>query len=148
MKYLVGTQELCLTLKTDKTSIIKWYVDAAFAVHSDFKLPTGKKLTTGRGSIISMSQKQKLYTKISTEVELVGADDESSLISWTKLFLEAQGYKAKQNILYQDNIITILLQENVKNSLSKRTRHLNFKTFFPCGSGRNPQSQFEPYFYS
>ena len=45
-------------------------------------------------------------------------------------FLEAQGYKAEQNILYQDNKITILLQENSKNSSSKRSRHLNIRYVF------------------
>ena len=52
--------------------------------------------------------------KSRTEAKLVGADDASSLILWTKIFLEAQRYKVKQNILYQDNKSTILLQETVK----------------------------------
>ena len=34
----------------------------------------------GKGAIIIVSQKQKLNTKISTEAELVGADDTSGLI--------------------------------------------------------------------
>ena len=49
---------------------------------------------------------------------------------WTKLFLEAQGYNVKQNILYQDNKSTILLEQNGKRSSSKRTRHLNIRYFF------------------
>jgi hypothetical protein len=44
---------------------------------------------------------------------LVGADDDGLvLISWTKLFLEDQGYSVKENILHQDNKSIILLQEN------------------------------------
>ena len=39
--------------------------------------------------IVSVSKKQKLNTKSSTEAELVGTDDASSLILWTKIFLEA-----------------------------------------------------------
>ena len=45
------------------------------------------------------SQKQKLNTCSSTEAELVGADDASGSILWTKYFVETQGYKVKKNIL-------------------------------------------------
>ena len=66
-------------------------------------------MTFGRGAIQSLSRKQKLNTKSSTEAELVGADDASTMILWTRLFLEQQGYPIDQNILYQDNKSTILL---------------------------------------
>ena len=58
----------------------------------------------------------------STEAELVGADDMSVMILWTKLFMEAQGYAITENILYQDNKSTILLEKNGESSSSKRTR--------------------------
>jgi hypothetical protein len=73
---------------------------------------------------------RKLNTRSSTEAELVGADDASNLIFWTKLFLEAQGYVIDKNILYQDNKATISLQENGKKSSSKRTRTLNIRYFY------------------
>ena len=66
-----------------------------------------------KGEVVSMSHK-KLNTKISTEAELVGENEVSSLILRNKLFLDAQVYKVKKNILYQDNKSTILLQENGK----------------------------------
>ena len=47
-----------------------------------------------------------------------------------KLFLEAQGYGIKKNILYQDNKSTILLEQNGRKSSGKRTRHLNIRYFF------------------
>ena len=67
-----------------------------------------------KGAIISMSRKKKLNAKISTEYELVVAGDAPSLILWTKLFMEPQGYTLKTRILYQDNKSTILLQVNSK----------------------------------
>lgn len=130
MRYLAGTTEMVMTLSADKTRSTKWHADAAFAVHPDFKSHTGATLTMGKGSVVSTSRKQKLNTKSSTEAELVAADDISGMILWTKLFLEAQGYGIKNNILYQDNKSTILLQENGKKSSSKRTRHLNIRYFF------------------
>jgi hypothetical protein len=105
-------------------------VDAAFAVHPDFKSHTGGVMTFGGGAAQSISRKQKLNTRSSTESELVGADDLSVMILWTKLFMEEQGYKIVQNILCQDNKSTILLEENGKRSSSKRTRALNIRYFF------------------
>ena len=78
-------------------------MDAAFAVHADFKSHTGMTMTTGQGTIMSMSWKQKLNTKCSTTAELVGADDATTMMLWTKLFMEEQGYKIEKNVLYQDN---------------------------------------------
>jgi len=87
-------------------------------------------MTLGRGCILNGSRKQKLNTRSNTEAELVGADDMSQLIFWTKLFMEAQGYEIQHNILYQDNKSTILLLENGKSSSSKRTRALNIHCFY------------------
>ena len=130
MKYLNGTREKVLTLSIDNLRVIKWYVDASFAVHPDFKSHTGATMTMGRGAIISSSRKQKLNTRSSTESELVGVDDIIVLILWTKLFLDWMGYVVEKNILYQDNKSSILLEQNGKKSSSKRTRALNIRYLF------------------
>jgi hypothetical protein len=130
LKYLNNTKDIKLTLGADDLTIIKWYVDAAFGVHTDFKSHTGGIMTFGEGAIQSISRKQKLNTRSSTKAELVGADDAATLILWTKLFLEEQGYNVEKNILYQDNKSTILLENNGKRSSSKRTRALNIRYFF------------------
>ena len=133
MNYLNGTtRELRLTLSADNLHCIKWWVDASFAVHPDFKSHTGAvmKFGDGEGAVQSISRKEKLNTKSSTESELVGADDVSVMILWTKLFLEEQGYEIEKNILYQDNKSAILLETNDKKSSGKRTRALNIRYFF------------------
>ena len=79
---------------------------------------------------ITISRKQKLNTKSSTESELVGVDDISTMILWTKLFMEAQGYDIQKNILYQDNKSAIILENNGKRSSSKRTQVFNIHYFF------------------
>ena len=68
--------------------------------------------------------------KSSTTAELVGADDASTLILWTKLFLEHQGYSIDMNILYQDNNSAILLENNGRKSIGKQSRALNVRYFF------------------
>jgi hypothetical protein len=130
MKYCNGTRNDKLVLSTDDLHVIKWYVDAAFAVHPDLKSHTGAIMSYGGGAAQSISRKQKLNTRSSTEAELVGADDVAIMIMWTKLFMEAQGYNIEKNILYQDNKSTILLENNGKRSSSKRTRALNIRYFF------------------
>ena len=89
MKYLNGTKHKVLTLGAEDLRVIKWYVDAAFAVHPDFKSHTGGAMTFGQGAVQNISRKQKLNTKSSTDAELVAADDISVMVLWTKLFLEA-----------------------------------------------------------
>jgi len=130
MVFLSETRNDELILSADRLDIIHWFVDTAFAVHPDFKSHTSGAMTLGRGCILNGSRKQKLNTRSSTEAELVGADDMSQLIFWTKLFMEAQGYEIKHNVLYQDNKSTILLLENGKSSSTKRTRALNIRYFY------------------
>ena len=77
----------------------------------------------------SISTKQKLNTSSSTTSELVGVDQVLPMVMWTPLFLEAQGYKVKNNIVYQDNKSMILLEKNGKRSSGKRTRVLNIRYF-------------------
>ena len=55
-------------------------------------------MTFGKGVIQSDSRKQKLNTKSSTKSELVGADNVSVMILWTRLFMEVQGYNIDKNI--------------------------------------------------
>ena len=51
----------------------------------------------------------------------MATDDVLTLILWTKLFMEEQGYEVKKNILFQDNKSAILLENNGKLSSTKRT---------------------------
>jgi hypothetical protein len=130
LEYINGTREDVLRLSAESLHVIKWYVDASFAVHPDFKSHTGATMTFGNGAPITMSRKQKLNTRSSTEAELVGADDAINQMLWTRLFMEAQGYAIKENILHQDNKSAILLEKNGKRSSSKRTRAINIRYFF------------------
>ena len=84
----------------------------------------------GRGAITSISRKQGMNTRSSTEAELVAADKVVGPMLWTLQFLEAQGYGVKENILYQDNRSAMLLENNGQKSAGKRSQHLNIQFFF------------------
>jgi hypothetical protein len=87
-------------------------------------------MTLGKGVMQSIARKQKMNVQSSTEGKLVAVDDAATMILWTKLFLEAQGYNVDKNIVYQDNKSAILLETNGKKSSGKQTRALNIRYFF------------------
>ena len=130
MSYLQVTRNEMLTLKADSEYIVKWWVDASFAVHPDMRSHTGAIMTLGQGAIQSISTKQKVNTRSLTEAELVAVDNTIAQILWTKKILKAQGVSIKDRILYQDNQSTILLAKNGRASAGKHMRHLNIRYFF------------------
>jgi hypothetical protein len=130
MKWLKQTRKDCLTLRSDGTRRARWYADASFAIHADYRSHTGVACTLGQGSFNNISRKQGINTRSSTEAELVTADEAIGPMLWTGHFLEAQGYPLKENILYQDNRSAILLETNGRKSAGKRSRHLNIRYFF------------------
>ena len=130
LHYLRDSRHSSLTLEADAMNVIQWWVDASFATHPNCRSHTGATLSFGKGSVYSMSSKQKLNTRSSTKAELVGINDVLSMILWTQLFLEAQGYKATNNILHQDNESTIKLARNGRRSSSKQTRHIEVRYYF------------------
>jgi hypothetical protein len=119
-----------LILSANGSGILKWWVEALFAVHPNMRGHSGGGLSLGRGFPIVSSTKQNLNTLSSTETEIVGADDFMRAICWTRYFMKAQGYDVKYNVLFQDNKRSILLEKNVKASRNKRTKHINIMYFF------------------
>ena len=60
----------------------------------------------------------------------MGINDVMSMVLWTRLFLEAQGYHVTDNILHQDNESTIKLAKNGRRSSSKQTQHIEVRYYF------------------
>ena len=112
MKYLQGTRSLPLTLRVEDDAKLQWWIDASYAVHPNMRGHTGATMSMGKGSVFSGSWKQKMVTRSSTESEIVGVHDVLPQILWTKMFLEAQGFSIAANVLYQDNLSSILLEKN------------------------------------
>ena len=83
-----------------------------------------------KGYFISTSTKQRLNNRSSTETELVAADDLMPHLCWTNYLLECQGYNINSTAMYQDNQSEILLENNGRASISKRTEHLNIIYIF------------------
>jgi len=119
LRFLKRTKEDVLTLEAGEDVKIEWHLDAAFAVHPDFKSHTGATMTLGKGSIQSASTKQKVNTRSSTEAGLVSTDDILPKVLWTKRFLGHQGLRITDNVVYRDNQSSMKLEANGKASSGK-----------------------------
>ena len=56
-KYVRGTKDLPLILGSDKSGILKWYIDGSHEVHPTIRGHTGEGLIMGRGSPILVLRK-------------------------------------------------------------------------------------------
>ncbi len=130
MNFLKATENDVPRLYADDTQTIKWYVDAAFAVHPNYKSHTGATLTFSSGVLASVSTKQKVNSRSSTEAELVAVDDVLTKVLWTKLFVEAHGHKVQANVIYRDNQSSMKLELNSKSSLGKREQDISTSSIF------------------
>ena len=103
MQFLKQTVKDKLTLRANGSGCLTWHCNTAFKLHDDFRSHTGSTFLIGDGAITSLSRKQGMSKRSSTKVEVVAADKIISPMIWTHIFLKAQGYPVKENILYQDN---------------------------------------------
>jgi len=71
-----------------------------------------------------------VVARSSTESEVIGVHDVLPQVIWTAHFLKEQRIKVKENIMFQDNMSSMLLGKNGCASSSKRTRHMNIRFFF------------------
>ena len=78
----------------------------------------------------SFSLKQWINTRSSTEAELMGVNNAMALVLWMCHFLEDQRFTVKDNVVYQDNKSTILLEKNGCVSSPKHTHHIEIHYFF------------------
>ena len=115
------TQRLRLGMTTPMT--IRTYIDASFAVHSDFKSHTGICITMGISCFFALSTGQKINTTSSCQAELVALAKGLQQSIYSSYFSAGQAYKIPPIIVNQDNQSTIKLTSNGKSN-SELTRHI------------------------
>ena len=77
---------------------------------------TGGAISMGYGLVHGKSSKQKINVKSSTESEVVVMSEYVLYNIWILIFLSAQGYEMKYNLIYQDNQSTIKIERNGRMS--------------------------------
>ncbi len=130
LQYLRGTLDFVLTLGCDDITKMNSWVDVSYGIHNDCKSHTGGCISFGWGVLLTKCQKQKLNTKSSTEGEIVGVSDFMPNMIWARMFLEAQGFVLKENILHQDNQSAIKIVTNGKRSSGQKTKHMDNRYFW------------------
>lgn len=160
----MDTISLPLILGWDGSGTLVWSIDVSFAVHMDMKSHSGFSLSFGKGAVISGSCTQTSTAESSTEVELYWVYDAMPLVSWARLFFEAQvkGMLDRQNldnentprkslsyvtdlglknVILQDNTSVMKLEINGKRSSSKQTRHIAIRYFLITNKIKNGNIQ-------
>ena len=135
ISYLKENVYLPLVVGADNSRPLTWNIGASFVVYPDCKSHIGACLTLGHGSVLSISTKQEVNTKSSTEAELVGVDDSMTFAMWIENFFKSQvKYVLMSSLLKplgsdvtieQNNTSVIQLEKNGWKSSSKRTKHIN-----------------------
>ena len=90
--FLKETQNDVAELDANDSQTIQWHVDASFSVHNYFKSHTGITTTLGKGTITSVSTKQKANARGLIESELIDIDDGVVKILLPKLLIQCQGF--------------------------------------------------------
>ena len=75
IKYIRGTRDIPFILRTNDSGVLKWWIDASYAVHPNMWVHTGGGIFMERVFTIMTSAKKKLNTRSSTESEVVGVHD-------------------------------------------------------------------------
>ena len=73
---------------------------------------------------------EKINTKISIEVELVGLVEYLPYNIWFLHFMRAQGYKIQSNTIYKDNKSAILMEKHGRNLCTGNLIHINVRYFW------------------
>ena len=81
-----------LTLQDDSLNIIKWYVDASFDNNHECHGKISATITLSYWSVPSFSRNNKLNGKSSTEIELIGLNDDLPIMLWMYLLIMVQVY--------------------------------------------------------
>ena len=79
-----------LVLSADNLNDVKWWVDSSYVEHDDTHGNTRATMSMGHGYILSMYKKNKQNTKISTEVDPIGAEDVLPHMMWKNIPLRCR----------------------------------------------------------
>ena len=74
INYLSNTVDSVLTLKSNESGVIKWWVDAEFSIHHNMQSHTNGCMSRGKRTIYSMPTKQRkllshAYVKLGNRVQ-------------------------------------------------------------------------------
>ena len=129
MRYIWTTIDLLLNFESDRTNILKWFMNGDFSIHSDMKSRIRGGLTLEKVKAYATSTRQKIIFYISTKADLVGMDNIMPQLFWTHYFMEAQGLKIMITWCIRITIVWCLLKRDIKGRISNKKRYINIICF-------------------
>ena len=93
------------------------------------KINFGGMVSLGKGAIHIKLSHQNINTRSSTEYKITVVDNHISDVLYSMLVLDSQGYIIEDNLIFQDNHISMLMENNGKYSRGKKTRHIDMCYF-------------------
>ena len=129
LTYIMNTLDDRRIIGARTLSDLFTYIDSSYAVHMNMRGHTGGAISMGYGIIHGKSSKQKINVKSSTESELVGVSEYIPYNIWLVMFMGAQGYGIKNNVVYQDNQSKMQMVKNGRNSCTGNSQHIHIRYF-------------------
>ena len=93
----------------------------------------------GCGAMINTSKKLGIVTTSSTETEVVAYSERFPKCAWFRYFRLAQGANDKEEILFQNNKSTILLQKKHPFSIGRESKHIHTRHYFVVDKVENKE---------
>ena len=106
---------------------LRTWIDRSYAVHENMRGHTGGGISQGWGLVHAKATKQKLTWKSSTETEVIAVSEYVPYKIWLINFMEAQGYKFKDKVLFQDNMSAMKMKKNGRNLCTGNSRHISIR---------------------
>ena len=100
------------------------WIDSAYEVYEDMRGQTRGAISMGYGLLHGKSSKQNINVKSSTEAEFVGVSEYLPYNIWFLMFMDAQGYDIKDNVVFHDNQSKTRMHINGRNSCTGNLRHI------------------------
>jgi len=126
--YLRATPNRDIVYRVGGNMTVRAFIDASYGVHqASGKSHTECAIVPGEAGMLSdRSSKQKIVTKSSTDVELVGLSVSTAQTIHFRNFVEKQGYSIGHVTIYQDNLSCMALMKRCGPG-SERSDHINIR---------------------
>ena len=120
IKYLNGTKEFGLYIKPNSL-MLYCSTDASYASHQDLKGHSGAIVSIGNPNapIHTLSKKQRIVTKSSTEAEILALESATDEILWSKRVLDELGHPQNTVPIEQDNKSAMIIVKRGPGKMGK-----------------------------
>ena len=129
LKYLKSTRGLKLKLSVDDLYIVKWWVDASYAVHKEYNGNTRVMMCLGKGDVGSFTRKKRIQCNISTEDEIIGTYDAYGKQESSFEFQKSNVVVDKTGMLLRFPLSGICNEKNNNPSLCQARWHASGESF-------------------